>query len=613
MPKILDKNPADSPPVYSRGVAWVDTSLDASAAPASKLLPAGPSCQPCPDCGGLDCLCRPRFFAGQLLTEQDLNRLDRYIVAKNQLHNRYLVGTGVVCGLEVECSPCANTVSVSSGYAIDTCGNDIIVCSGDTVEICKLIKACTPSSGVNCAPYKDTSRCKDATQQWILAIRYLETPSRGATALTGSSQCSCGAGSPCSCGSAVSKACGCGSKLPAASCCGETMGGKDLQGSNLPRRGAPPSCEPTLTCETYRYEVFLAPPAPKNASPIGGEMLERMACCLNSILAILPAALDSKDLQNETALSAYCCDMRLALIQYVQANGGTKCAAYGRLRAIECPAPGRSDFGTLHSIASKELLLVLVELALDCICLAALPPCPAPGDPRVPLAAITVRPSDCAVLSVCDWTPYRKFVVTNKTLGYWLGWLPIVPLLRQFMQDLCCRVLGLPDTLGRRGDTLAQTQDVTAARQPGDVSTTQEPTLQDIPISFATRNYQAGTPFSEAVTADLAGGQASITAALLMTALTTAPDLGASAQTLAASPHAQVLAEIARPLLKAFAPLVSAASGRSAQNAPLADAQKTEADIGALRAELDAMKTTLASQQAALTALRPPPPADPKP
>ena len=37
----------------------------------------------CPDCGALECLCRPRFFAGQLLSEQDLNRLDQYIKNKN--------------------------------------------------------------------------------------------------------------------------------------------------------------------------------------------------------------------------------------------------------------------------------------------------------------------------------------------------------------------------------------------------------------------------------------------------------------------------------------------------------------------------------------------------
>src|SRR5215472_12107538 len=169
---------ATSGQTYSQGSAWFAAKSTRTTMPSTALLPAGPACQPCPDCGGLECLCRPRFFAGQLLSEQDLNRLEEYIMAKNRLHNRYLVGHGVVCGLEVKCSPCTNTVGVSAGYAIDPCGNDIIVCSPDTVDICKLINACTPTTAVNCAPYKDTTMCKDATQQWILTIRYQETPSR---------------------------------------------------------------------------------------------------------------------------------------------------------------------------------------------------------------------------------------------------------------------------------------------------------------------------------------------------------------------------------------------------------------------------------------------------
>src|SRR3954453_19853802 len=90
-----------------------------------KPLPADPSCQPCPDCGGLECLCRPRFFAGQLLTEQDLNRLDHYITEKHKLHNRHLWGSGVVCGLEVRCAPCDELVTVTDGYALSPCVEDI--------------------------------------------------------------------------------------------------------------------------------------------------------------------------------------------------------------------------------------------------------------------------------------------------------------------------------------------------------------------------------------------------------------------------------------------------------------------------------------------------------
>src|SRR6478752_10295708 len=95
-----------------------------------------PACDPrpvCPDCGGLECLCRPRFFAGQLLTDEDLNLLDHYIVEKNKLHNRYLHGWGVVCGLEVFCQPCEGQVTVTAGYALSPCGDDIILCANDTV------------------------------------------------------------------------------------------------------------------------------------------------------------------------------------------------------------------------------------------------------------------------------------------------------------------------------------------------------------------------------------------------------------------------------------------------------------------------------------------------
>ena len=46
--------------------------------PAPRQRPApcdDPSTPRCPACNGLKCLCRPRFFPGQLLTDDDLNRL----------------------------------------------------------------------------------------------------------------------------------------------------------------------------------------------------------------------------------------------------------------------------------------------------------------------------------------------------------------------------------------------------------------------------------------------------------------------------------------------------------------------------------------------------------
>ena len=64
-----------------------------------------PECT-CPVCEGLHTFVRPRFFAGQLLTETELTALTTYVVDKQRLHNRYLHGYGVVCGLQVECDGC---------------------------------------------------------------------------------------------------------------------------------------------------------------------------------------------------------------------------------------------------------------------------------------------------------------------------------------------------------------------------------------------------------------------------------------------------------------------------------------------------------------------------
>src|SRR5512144_3094631 len=93
--------------------------------PRQRADPCAEDCTPvCPACGGLQCLCRPRFFPGQLLTDEDLNRLERYVVEKNRLHNRYLVGWGVACGLEVVCDACdGDRVVVRTGYALSPCGD----------------------------------------------------------------------------------------------------------------------------------------------------------------------------------------------------------------------------------------------------------------------------------------------------------------------------------------------------------------------------------------------------------------------------------------------------------------------------------------------------------
>ena len=436
-------------------------------------MPPDPSCQPCPDCGGLECLCRPRFFAGQILSEKDLNLLDHYITGKSKLHNRHLFGSGVVCGLEVKCAPCdSGFVGVSPGYALSPCGEDIVVCKPDQVDICALIARCRVDNEPDCRPYAAQGNCGDVVENWILAIRYAESPSRGITPLTGAGQsCGCGtggkSGSSCGCGGS-SGSCGGGTSCS----CGSATATTPVPASSTPKlnRGNPPSCEPTVTCETYRYDVYRVPDDVEqkphgdkgSLSDTGmagifgmleGDMMHRIACCVKQLQEAIPAAPgDIKQgisANQRTAWFQWGCQARTAIANYITRTGGTNCQALATLQAIVIPAPTQpvAAFNAAMTDATEQMAVIVFELMIGCVCSNALPPCPSPGDPRVPLALIKVRRGDCTVISVCDWTPQRRTVLTFPTLHYWLGWVPIARMIQEGMHKVCCEMFGLPDRI----------------------------------------------------------------------------------------------------------------------------------------------------------------------
>lgn len=70
---------------------------------------------------------QPRFFYGQLLTDQDLNALLGWAAGRLRLA-RHREGWGVACGLELSCDPKQDgRVIVGPGYAVSACGDDIVV------------------------------------------------------------------------------------------------------------------------------------------------------------------------------------------------------------------------------------------------------------------------------------------------------------------------------------------------------------------------------------------------------------------------------------------------------------------------------------------------------
>lgn len=94
---------------------------------------------------GLSCLKQPRFFSGQVLADGDFNLLVEWTRRRLALQ-RYTLGWGVVCGLHVTLKPrpekdSADCLIISAGYAIDACGNDIIVpCEAEYCPPCKKSK-----------------------------------------------------------------------------------------------------------------------------------------------------------------------------------------------------------------------------------------------------------------------------------------------------------------------------------------------------------------------------------------------------------------------------------------------------------------------------------------
>jgi hypothetical protein len=402
-------------------------------------------CQPepptCPECGQLECLCRPRFFAGQLLSEQDLNRLDRYIVKKHRLHNRYLHGWGVVCGLEVTCHPCDDEyVNVSTGYAIGPCGEDIIVCKPDSVNICELIKQCRDRERADneCRPYGYSPECKGAEEQWVLAVRYQETPSRGVTALRGGT-----------CGEPA-KACGCSDG--SSHCSNGAVGTADCSSfKNRKPRGAPAECEPTLVCESYRYEVFRAPENKLDDDKrygLQGALIETLRECYQPLAQILGQA-PQPNMSPQAQFQA-CCRVKKSLKEYLANHPITDCELRKEIDCIVCPLPtlDAEAFKQAMAEAGLQFLVLMHRLIVACVCHALQPPCPKPtSETRVPLAIVTVSCGTCRVLRVCNWTTLRRFVTTFPNLQYWLSWLPHGRYIRQYLEYICCDLAGLRERL----------------------------------------------------------------------------------------------------------------------------------------------------------------------
>jgi hypothetical protein len=419
-----------------------------------------PLCDPtpvCPACGGLECLCRPRFFAGQLLSEEDLNRLDHYIQAKNRIHNRYLHGWGVVCGLEVVCGVCdeQGRVLVKPGYALSPCGNDIIVCRNESVDICDLINRCRPPRDechdlfaqptppqqpggvIDPAGVPGQDICSGA-EEWVLAICYTEKPSRGVAALRATVPehvcgCGCGGSGTCGCGShdghqhGTKSECGC-----------KDRGATKRKSPHTTSRTLPEQCEPTVTCEGYRFVVYKKPKRDPNRRDFGAAQ-KRLLCCMAPLFRDVgrgPGVVTSPQ-QGQ----AWVIEFRDTVKEFLLNEGLYDCEIADKLAKVVVPAVTNQPADTAMQALNQTAVSIadVAGLALQkCLCAALLPPCPEPSqNDCVPIATVTVKRGECRVVRICN-IGARRFLVTWPNIGYWLSLFinrnPLTPVL----EKLCC-------------------------------------------------------------------------------------------------------------------------------------------------------------------------------
>ena len=133
---------------------------------------------------------RPRYFARQLITPDDLNLEQEYFRSKQRWHNRMLHGWGVVCGAQVCMAPKSTPngtsfepwkVLVKPGYLLGPYGDEIIIDCVRTVDL--RTRGVTGVTGEPCVDAVDPW-CTEVFQQnynpgkLYVAVKYKEVAAR---------------------------------------------------------------------------------------------------------------------------------------------------------------------------------------------------------------------------------------------------------------------------------------------------------------------------------------------------------------------------------------------------------------------------------------------------
>jgi hypothetical protein len=366
--------------------------------PAKQTNPTCPTPQPPPvqTCCELVCFERPNYFCGHLLTDADLSKDQWYFREKNKLYHRTLHGHGIVCGLRLTCEPdCCGGISVDKGYAIDDCGNDLVVCEPITVDVIGILRDkgyLVESPPVDpCKPKEHRAECK-VRQCFYVAACYQEELSDFTTPLV----TSC---------------------LP------------NLTG-----------CEPTRIQEGVRIDILADLPTEESWLDELKSRLEGCFCLfsegpfaralkahakeLEDIIGGGPE-IEPADVYRHHRHRGYCelfCELRGLLLLYLKKHPDRyNCTLEAEILKIHCPHHECEDFQEKIREVFCRLLELIWQYVISCVLGEFVPPCPEPSKGSCVVLG-TVEVEDGCVVRVCNcprsyvWSFSNFFEVILATL-----------------------------------------------------------------------------------------------------------------------------------------------------------------------------------------------------
>jgi hypothetical protein len=367
---------------------------------------------------------RPNFFAGQLLTEDDLDALVEYTVAKDRLHNRHLHGDGVVCGLWVSCAPCEPAqIVVGGGYALDCCGRDIVVDCDLTLDINELIAALPRHACLDpCEAPKQPGKKQPGKKHTGRCYTLVVVASEEATELL--------------------------APYPSGDDCGPVDA---------------TTCQPSRVIEGVRFELRCDVPPPAMTS-----VADRFLACIGvlepsrTMRGVAETLLESVvNPRGGRTATRYIDELikraDIGTLDWLECRlQESDLPPCGMLERVRCLRRSNLDAGRADDErgedegdeAGTELHELIREYVLECLCRAINPPCPPCPDVAVTLATVEVEA--CKVTRICNAA--RRYVITQPTLSYWI---PGLERIYENVRALCCAPCHDASTdegQGREGD-----------------------------------------------------------------------------------------------------------------------------------------------------------------